>query len=248
MARHFASWRPTLIPKSAKISATIGTCLLIAAALAALLIAFFFSSPLYRHYYEAHDLSADTGMSTDSGVEAYEVLLDYLSGQRDDITVYEAVDGYTKEVYLPSEELHMADVKVLFQRTAAVSFAFLLAGVVLLGAAFVRTAHGFRTSMVLSGFHHGALINGCILIAVILFALVDFDAFWYRIHTVLFPNNTYWLMDPNVSIMINMFPEGYWFQVIVLSLVVWFLLQIAAELILRRLLVLNAARSQPRGN
>ena len=48
--------------------------------------------------------------------------------------------------------------------------------------------------------------------------------------------------------MINMFPEGYWFQVIVLSLVVWFLLQIAAELILRRLLVHNAARSRPRGN
>lgn len=237
-----------MIPKSAKISATIGTCLFIAAALCALLMAFFFNSGLYRHYYSSHDLSAETGMSTDSGVEAYEVLLDYLSGQRDDITVYEAVNGYTQEVYLPNEELHMADVKVLFQHTAAVSFAFLLAGVVLLGSAFVRTAHGYRTSMVLSCFHRGALIDGCILIAVILFVLVDFDAFWYRIHTVLFPNNTYWLMDPNVSIMINMFPEGYWFQVIVLSLVVWICLQIVAELILRRLLVHSAAVSGQRAN
>lgn len=226
-----------MIPKRIKFLSGLGWYLISAAFLGALLLGFFFSSTLYRSYYSAHDLQKDSGMSVEAGTEAYRVLLDYLSSKRDDITVYEPVNGYERAVYLPDEVLHMQDVKVLFQRSEAGAFGFFLAGLLVLGYCFVRTPHGYRTSLLVEGFHRGILINGAILAAIALLVLVDFDAFWYRIHLILFPDNTYWLMDPNVSIMINMFPEGYWFLVIVLSLCIWIATQILIELLLRRVRV-----------
>ena len=47
-----------------------------------------------------------------------------------------------------------------------------------------------------------------------IWAYVDFNAFWTMFHEILFTNDL-WLLDPRVSIMINMFPEEFWFGMVI---------------------------------
>lgn len=195
-----------------------GWFLVLAGLLGVLLVLGFFSIPFYAYYYEKEDLAADTGMTAEEAMVCHETLLDYLAGRREDITVSAEVYGQQQEVFSEQEALHMQDVRVLLHRAAAGTGLSLLTGVLLLLLPGRRSREGHRWR-VAAGFHGGGAFFLSLLAVAGLLVFTDFDAFWRQVHEILFPHNTYWLMDPNTSVMINMYPEGYWFSVIGLSLV-----------------------------
>ncbi|MBR2067449.1 MAG: DUF1461 domain-containing protein, partial [Solobacterium sp.] len=60
--------------------------------------------------------------------------------------------------------------------------------------------------------------QGCILLSVVvafvaIWAILDFNSFWMNFHYVFFDNDLF-LLDPNISIMINMFPERFFFDMV----------------------------------
>lgn len=52
-----------------------------------------------------------------------------------------------------------------------------------------------------------------ICVAVLIGAAVDFDAMWRFFHTIFFSNDL-WLLDPNVSVLINMVPLQFFFDLV----------------------------------
>lgn len=146
-------------------------------------------------------------MSMEDLDRATVMLLDYLNDRRDDLDMQAEEFGVMAETFDEREKTHMIDVKNLY-RFAAKSMYTLLAGALAgLTMLFVKDRAGF-----LNGIMDGAKF--ALAFAIILsmgFALMfifDFNAFWTVFHHVVFTNDL-WLLDPDISTMINMFPLNF---------------------------------------
>ena len=65
----------------------------------------------------------------------------------------------------------------------------------------------------MKAYNYGLFIILGLVIAISIYALIDFNSFWLNFHYVFFDNDLF-LLDPNVSIMINMFPETFFFDMV----------------------------------
>ncbi len=142
----------------------------------------------------------------------FQETLAYLSDDRDDLVIPTVVDGEPREAFDEQEKLHMVDVKDLFiagfriRKYCAIAAAVLLIGCLLI----FRGREGLRVlakSIVLTW-------GICILAlgALIIIVATDFEASFIKFHHIFFHNDL-WLMDPETSLMINMVPEEYFFDV-----------------------------------
>lgn len=60
----------------------------------------------------------------------------------------------------------------------------------------------------------GNLLIGGIVLFIAIWALADFNAFWTNFHLFFFDNDL-WLLDPRTSIMINLFPGSFFFDLVI---------------------------------
>ena len=63
------------------------------------------------------------------------------------------------------------------------------------------------------GFRQVTLAFVIVVSFLVFYALVDFNRFWTVFHEIFFTNDL-WLLDPRVSVMINMFPEEFFFGMV----------------------------------
>lgn len=73
-----------------------------------------------------------------------------------------------------------------------------------------------------SGFKQVLMSLGIIVAGIVVYAVIDFSRFWVLFHEIFFTNDL-WLLDPNVSVMINMFPEEF-FNGMVMRIILTFIL------------------------
>ena len=103
---------------------------------------------------------------------------------------------------------------------------------------FLVLTHRNESYMILANaYRNGLLFLGSLLLFVGIYAIVDFNGFWMNFHYIFFDNDLF-LLDPNVSIMINMFPSNFFFAV-VFGIIVLFISMIV---LLKILLVLLKQR------
>ena len=69
------------------------------------------------------------------------------------------------------------------------------------------------------GWKNAALLMGLFVLFIAIWCIVDFNAFWTQFHQTFFDNDL-WLLDPNTSIMINMFPESFFFDIVASIIIV----------------------------
>lgn len=171
-----------------------------------------FDRSFYQRAYDEADTAEEIGMSDEDLMAATEVLLDYLQGERDDI-LYEAdVNGYRRDIFSHREELHMQDVRTLYQNAMKVMKMLYLvsAGLIVLA---VLMSHQEAMKHIWEGCKYGMILAGLCVGFISLLAAVDFYDFWINFHELFFDNDLYYL-DPNTSIMINMFPENFFVQMV----------------------------------
>lgn len=185
-----------------------------------------FDHSFYVKEFEENDTSSATGMSSEDNLAASDVLLDYLRGNRDDI-VYEAeVNGTMREVFDERETIHMQDVRTLFQRAINLRNGLVIAGAgILILVYFMNRRRMGLMGLLRSGFQTGAVFVLMLVGAIGLYGAADFTSFWTSFHELVFDND-YWLLDPNISIMINLYPENF-FSDLVFRIIFWFLLILA---------------------
>jgi integral membrane protein (TIGR01906 family) len=121
------------------------------------------------------------------------------------------VDGEEEALYNQREILHMRDVKDLFQltfRVQEIAFVYLVAYVV---AVFL-----WSRERALRQLANQAILGGALTVALLgagaIGVLFGFDSLFEQFHLLSFSND-FWRLDPATDRLIQMFPQGFWFDV-----------------------------------
>lgn len=189
-----------------------------------------FYRPFYETEYEKNDATSYTGLNKEDLLRASDTLLDYLRLKRDDIVVSGIVNGEEREIFDDREKAHMVDVRDLYQNAmTARNISGVIAGVGIVILLFTKKEKG---KLFQSGFESGVSLLFVIVGMLAIYALIDFNRFWTNFHQVFFDNDL-WLLDPTVSIMINMFPESFFFAMVFRIIVSFLVLLLLIYILIR---------------
>ncbi len=212
--------------------------LLIVGVLYSILEGLMFDRRFFAEQYEKYGQAQVIGMSQEDLMRTTDKLLLHMEGKSEDMAVIATVHGIEREVFNEQETVHMQDVNRLIVGFSTFRYiAFGVAGAALVSFFFVCKQQRVRQICKI------LLTAGLCLVLVFgalgLWAALDFSSFWTSFHKLLFTNDL-WLMDPNTSIMINMFPAQFFSNFIMtfLGRAAWMIglpmLVCGAVLILRR--------------
>ena len=204
--------------KIADILSAIAGFLLSAAIITTVIDVVSFDRSFYEAEYRKNDTVSYTGMSAEDNLRATDTLLDYLQDKRQDIVCTAVVSGTEREVFNERETLHMVDVKALYQNAIRVRNGCVITAVILLVLSVLNGKKSFF-SVLRSGWKNGILLTGAVILFIAIWALADFNQFWTNFHLLFFDNDL-WLLDPNTSIMINLFPGSFFFD-LVTRIIAW---------------------------
>ncbi|MBQ3459920.1 MAG: TIGR01906 family membrane protein [Solobacterium sp.] len=185
-----------------------------------------FFKPFYHYEYAAGKQAEKIGMSEEGLNEATDALLDYLHGSRDDIFVETEVYGEKREVYNQREKLHTIDVRNLYQSAVMIRNVLAITSLLIFLYLYWKN-HGNFPVLFKNGLKHGFLCLLLLVLFVSVWAIADFDAFWLNFHYVFFDNDLF-LLDPNTSIMINMFPSVFFMHMVFMIIFVYGLFALGA--------------------
>jgi integral membrane protein (TIGR01906 family) len=205
--------------KISKVIAVISGILLMVSLLLSIVDVLCFNRSFYEMEYQKGGNAEITGMSENDLMKATDTLLDYLQDKRDSIVVKAEVSGSEREVFNERETLHMQDVKQLYQNALTARNIMAVSGAVLL-ALLLWKEKNHRLEAVRYGFKLGFSMIAVFVTFIVIWAVADFDDFWIQFHYVFF-DNTLFFLDPNTSIMINMFPDTFFFD-LVIRIILWF--------------------------
>lgn len=218
--------------KSKVISVISSLCFFVAILLGIIFLTCFNHS-FYQYEYAKNNQAEVIGMSNDDLMNATDTLLDYLEDKRDDIVVEADVNGSVREVFNERETLHMIDVKALCQHAKFCGGILFFIGCILSfilyhqekNQFFSCSLYGMKTALLLMGIFVGFLA---------IYAIADFYDFWMNFHYLFFDNDLF-ILDPNTSIMINMFPESFFFDLVILIMVVYSIVIVTCYNALKRM-------------
>ena len=165
----------------------------------------------YEKAYEKYEVLDDLEMDMSHVMEVTKEMMAYLRGNRDDLVVQTVVDGEQREFFNEREKAHMVDVQNLFLGGLWLRRGTILL-IVLTIIFLVKTKADWKKLLPQSFLIGTASFIGITAGAGALF-LSDFNQYFTLFHEIFFDNDL-WLLDPRVSIMINMFPEPFFFAMV----------------------------------
>ncbi len=198
--------------KIIKFLAVLASLMILVGILLSIIFTISFDQNFYKQEYTTYGQAEKIGMSEDDLMNSTTTLLDYLQDKRDDIVVEATIQGNSVEVFNQRETLHMVDVKNLFQNALKARNILLWGGCVLLAVLLASHRSSWLT-LLKKGYQYGLLILGIVIGVLGIWAAFDFYDFWVDFHYLFF-TNTLFFLDPNTSIMINMFPENFFFDLV----------------------------------
>lgn len=182
----------------------------------------------FDRQYQKNSTAAYIGMEHSDLMAVTDNLLSYMIKGRQTLDMQYTVKGEMREIFDEREKLHMVDVVNLYMGVVYMGAALSVAAAAM--TAFAIKKDGLKTAAsVLCKKYRFAFVGLVAVAAVIgmVFA-TNFQWFWINFHKVFFTNDL-WLLDPEVSIMINMFPLEFFFGICTKIVVVFVLLCIAVR-------------------
>jgi len=165
-----------------------------------------YSMNFYKAQYAKYNIPQNIGVSEEQLMEVTKRLTDYMRGREPDIVITAEVRGVTREFFDERDKAHMVDVKELFDLARAAFVAALCA--VIFTWAMLRNDLPllFCTSLwTLAGLFGGfAILAGVIA--------MDFDTAFVQFHHIFFDNDL-WILDPAVSLLINIVPQEFFVDI-----------------------------------
>lgn len=182
----------------------------------------------YEKEYNKYNVYEDLKMEPKDVLSVTHEMMDYLRGEREDLVVYTKVDGKEQEFFNDREKAHMVDVQKLFLKGLALRKAGIIICIICLAAFFLLKggAHRLLPKVFLIG---SLAFVGITVIAGILMAL-DFNRYFTMFHHLFFTNDL-WLLDPETDLMINMLPEGFFYDMVLRIGVIFLILLFILELV-----------------
>lgn len=164
--------------------------------------------------YTKNDTAAHIGMRHQDLMSVTDNLLSYMVKQRPDLEMQFGVKGEIREIFDEREKLHMVDVLNLYMGVIYAAIGLSLA--VLAGLAYVIKADGLKQARKTLDKKYLWAAIGLAAVAGTFGVVIatNFQWFWTNFHLVFFTNDL-WMLDPRVSIMINMFPLEFFYAICV---------------------------------
>lgn len=171
-----------------------------------------FNRDFFASEYASMQTAQSLHMSHEDLMKATNVLLDYLQDERTDIIAEIEVYELPRQAFNERETLHMVDVKALYQWALQLRMGAI---VVLLLSLSYTVFHKRKDSMEMlaKAFSQTALCFLAFVLFLGLWAAVDFTSLWESFHHLFFTNDL-WLLNPRTDLMINMFPEDFFFHMV----------------------------------
>ena len=170
----------------------------------------FNSISLMEFQFERHSVSQTSGLTEGQLSKAALQIRDYFNSKEELLAVIVTSNGASHPIFNDQEIEHMRDVRHLLQATYRVQegmflylFAVSLLGFLIVGNDFARIVRRFFVQGVV-------LIFGVITIAGMT-SLIEFDPLFRLFHEISF-NNDLWILDQRTSLLVRMFPQGFWLE------------------------------------
>lgn len=165
-----------------------------------------FSHPFYQDLYASLNLAEQIGVSEEDLETSIFLMTDYVEGKRNDLEGQIVRYGQETEIFNTKEKRHMTDVRALWLKARAVMIAsWTVSGLCALCLFVRKKLQAF--SLLFDGLKFALLFLTILLIFFGFWCFIDFTGFWTWFHTVVFPGNMDWLLDPATDFMIVICPE-----------------------------------------
>ena len=199
-------------------SAFASLCLILFFFITALNLCAFSNLSFYEKEYGKYHVLDDVQMTMPDLMHVTEHMLDYLSDKEDSLVVETTMFHQQREFFNEREKEHMVDVKILYlnamllYKIAIIYLVLFFVGLLsyALYTKKVRQTFAlfFKTFLWVLAFCFG------VVLLLGLYALFDFDSFWTNFHHVFFQENDLWILDPAEDMLINIVPQGFFFDLV----------------------------------
>ncbi|MBS4041389.1 MAG: TIGR01906 family membrane protein [Flavobacteriales bacterium] len=163
----------------------------------------------YRASFQKYNITEATGMDMVNLEHTTKDLLDYLKDKKDELDTEAIVHGEQRVVFGERERLHMVDVKDLFiagKRIRNLSAVIYIIFVVLISYLDDNWKRNLSKTLIKT-----AIANGILLAILFVLMLTDFTKYFDYFHYIFFDNDL-WILDPEKEILIQMLPEGFFYD------------------------------------
>ena len=174
-----------------------------------------YSKTYFQWHYEQHEIEEETGMDIGELMRVTDLMMDYLIDQRESLDMMAIIDGQEEEVFGEREKLHMVDVKELFliaKKIRDIGAILIVSFVIISSLLFSKELKAWLIQLKVF------FVSSIVILALLggLF-ISDFTKYFTIFHEIFFHNDL-WLLDPRTDILINMVPEVFFFQTVLLIL------------------------------
>lgn len=168
--------------------------------------------PIYEYFYKKYSLAKNIGITDTELILHTSNLLNYLQNKN---SFLDATWFTEKDI------LHMFDVKNLFVLGKSIIFITLF--IFLISSIILIINKSIHLSLTL--FNKIFFLFILFLFILVFYILINFNSFWINFHLLIFSNDL-WLLSPDESNLIKMFPEEFFFymvSIILCSLILYFI-------------------------
>lgn len=211
-------------------------CILIAWLFTAMQFVCYHDYDMYIEEYEKYDVLSDmpAGVKLRGENSLYTVtehMMKYLIGDKDTPDLQCQIDTAegTRDFFVERELLHMADCQVLFKKALQLRYVCIMLAIFLFvyskyavlaprrkgnltQAEYVPSEHGIAHPFA-QGMKIGTAIFFIFAAAAAAYFVFNFSTAFVQFHLIFFDNDL-WLLDPRYSLLINILPEGFFFDVV----------------------------------
>lgn len=203
---------------------------LIVALLISSIKAVVFDPSFYQNLYSKLDWANQIQVSEEDLKSSISMMVDYVQEKRDDLEGEIVWKGQRQPTFNTKEIRHMKDVRDLWLKAKMVMH-FSWWGCVLCGLLVILFKKEQSILWLFEGLKASFIFLGIVLILLGFWCCIDFTGFWTWFHTIVFPGNQDWLLNPATDFMIVICPEEMFSTMI---------LHIALRLLIRLGLIFGA--------
>ena len=172
-------------------------------------IAMYSDFDVYRQEYEKYDVLSDLDMTMDDVMYVTHEMMDYLRGEGDTLSVMTTVEGKEQDFFNEQDRFHMGEVRDLFIGGLNIRLGACAAAV--LCVLFLLFTRADIKKIIPRSYRIALGVTGAAVLLIGIAAVVDFNAVFVQFHHIFFDNDL-WILDPRVDMLINIVPEGFFFD------------------------------------
>jgi len=172
------------------------------------------SQSLYEYGFEKYGVSQTTGLAEEELEKSASGLISYFNSGEDYISLTVIKDGKPFGLFNEQEKVHLKDVKDLIWLDSWVLLGTLIYMLAYAGGSLFwqKKRHWRRLAWGVVG---GSSITLALMLAMgIASVTVDFGQAFTQFHLIAFTNDL-WLLDPTRDYLIMLFPQGFWYDMVI---------------------------------